>query len=96
MYIVYDINTEKKSNVPNRIFKICKKFLVHIQNSVFERELRESQFLNLKYELRKYLRDDRDSCIIFSSRNEKWLNKDFDGAQGRHVTFLLICRSCLA
>lgn len=79
MYIilVYDINTEHKSNVANRVFKICKKYLVHIQNSVFEGELNESQFLNLKTEIKKYLRNDLDSCIVFYSRNEKWLNKEF-------------------
>ena len=47
MYVilVYDINLENKEGqrVLRNVFKTCKKYLVHIQNSVFEGELLESQ-----------------------------------------------------
>ena len=40
MYVilVYDINLEEKEGqkVLRNVFKTCKKYLVHIQNSVFE------------------------------------------------------------
>ena len=40
MYVilVYDINLENKEGqkVLRKVFKICKKYLVHIQNSEFE------------------------------------------------------------
>lgn len=83
MYIilVYDINLE--SNEGHRVlrnsFKTCKKYLHHIQNSTFEGELLESQLLKLKKELNKYIRKDLDSVIIFSSRNKRWMNKEFVG-----------------
>ena len=55
MYVilVYDINLDDKegNRVLRNVFKICKKYLVHIQNSVFEGELLESQALKLKSEL---------------------------------------------
>ena len=42
MYVilVYDINLEEKEGqkVLRNVYKICKKYLVHIQNSVFEGE----------------------------------------------------------
>ena len=45
MYVilVYDIDLEEKEGqkVLRNVFKICKKYLVHIQNSVFEGELLE-------------------------------------------------------
>ena len=46
MYVilVYDIKTDNGGQkVLNRTFKICKKYLCHIQNSVFEGELSEDQ-----------------------------------------------------
>lgn len=84
MYVilVYDIKTDYDGQrVLNRTFKICKKYLSHIQNSVFEGELSESQIIKLKYELDAIIRKDIDSIILFKSRNEKWLTKDMWGKQ---------------
>lgn len=83
MYVilVYDINLEEKEGqrVLRNVFKTCKKYLVHIQNSVFEGELLESQMLKLKTELNRYIRDDKDSVIVFRSRSQRWLDKEFLG-----------------
>lgn len=83
MYVilVYDINLEEKDGqrVLRRIFKTCKKYLVHIQNSTFEGELSEPQMLKLKSEINTYIRKDRDSLILFKSRSKRWLDKEFVG-----------------
>lgn len=83
MYVilVYDINLEEKEGqkVLRKVFKTCKKYLVHIQNSVFEGELLESQAMKLKAELDQYIREEKDSVILFKSRNQKWLDKEFLG-----------------
>lgn len=83
MYVilVYDVNLEEKAGqkVLRNVFKTCKKYLVHIQNSVFEGELLESQALKLKIELDQYIRKEKDSIIMFKSRNQKWLDKEFLG-----------------
>lgn len=83
MYVilVYDINLEDKEGqkVLRNVYKICKKYLVHIQNSVFEGELLESQLMKLKSELKAYIRDDKDSVIVFKSRNQRWMEKMFFG-----------------
>lgn len=83
MYVilVYDINLEEKEGqkVLRKVFKTCKKYLVHIQNSVFEGELLESQAIKLKSELDIYIRENKDSVILFKSRNQKWLDKEFLG-----------------
>ena len=79
--LVYDINLEEKEGqkVLRKVFKTCKKYLVHIQNSVFEGELLESQAMKLKAELDQYIREEKDSVILFKSRNQKWLDKEFLG-----------------
>ena len=83
MYVilVYDINLEEKDGqrVLRNVFKTCKKYLVHIQNSVFEGELLESQAIKLNAELDRFIRQDKDSVILFKSRNQKWLDKEFLG-----------------
>ena len=54
MYVilVYDINSDGNGQkVLNRVFKICKRYLTHIQNSVFEGELSEAHFFKVRYEI---------------------------------------------
>ena len=79
MYIilVYDINLEENEGkrVLRNAFKTCKKYLVHIQNSVFEGEISETAMLKLEKDIRK----DVDSVIVFKSRSQKWLDKKFLG-----------------
>jgi CRISPR-associated protein Cas2 len=80
MYVilVYDIQlNEEGPKVLRKVFKACKKYLTHIQNSVFEGELTEGQIFALRTELHKFLRNNIDSCIIFKSNNQKWLDKEF-------------------
>lgn len=84
MYVVlvYDIN--KKNNGSKRwshIFKICKKYLSHIQNSVFEGELSKVQLTMLQNELKAYIDKSQDSVIVFKSRQERWLDKEIWGKE---------------
>lgn len=81
MILVYDINLEQKEGqkVLRKVFKTCKKYLTHIQNSVFEGELLDSQLLALNKELEEYVRDNMDSVILFKSRSQRWLDKEFIG-----------------
>jgi CRISPR-associated protein Cas2 len=82
MYIilVYDILADDTgARVSRNTFKTCKKYLTHIQKSVFEGNLTELNYMKLEAELSKYIRKDKDSIVIFKSRNERWLEKDFLG-----------------
>jgi CRISPR-associated protein Cas2 len=78
--LIYDIVTDEKGpKVLRNTFKICSRYLTHIQKSVFEGNLTQLQLMKLKSELDQYIRKDKDSVIIFKSRNEKWLDKEFWG-----------------
>jgi CRISPR-associated protein Cas2 len=82
MYVVlvYDISGEENGQrILGKVFKTCKRYLTHIQNSVFQGEISEGQIAKLNAELNKLIRKDLDSMIIFKSRNEKWLDKEFWG-----------------
>lgn len=82
MYVilVYDIKSDEGgAKVTRHVFKTCKKYLSHIQNSVFEGEITEAQLLKLQKEVNLWIREDRDSLIIFKSRNERWIPKEMWG-----------------
>ena len=92
MYIVlvYDVSqAENGARRWSRIFKICKKYLTHIQNSVFEGELSKGQLAQLQKDLKEYIDKELDSVIIFKSRQEKWLDKEFWGRKDDLTSFIL-------
>lgn len=79
MYVIliYDISGEDNGERRlNKVFKTCKKYLTHIQKSVFEGELTEGQILKLKLELDLIVDKNVDSIILFKSRNSKWMEKE--------------------
>ena len=82
MYVIliYDIITDEDSpRVSRNIFKTCKRYLTNIQKSVFEGNLSEGELVSLEYELKNYIRPDKDSVIIFKSMSENWVDKKFLG-----------------
>lgn len=84
MYIllVYDIiSDEKGAYISRNVFKICKRYLCNIQKSVFEGNISKAQLYSLKNELKKYIRKNKDSVIIFISRSENWIEKEFLGKE---------------
>ena len=92
MYVVlvYDISQEENgARRWSRIFKICKKYLSHIQDSVFEGELSNAQLERFKQELKGHINQELDSVILFKSRQEKWLDKEFWGKEDDCISFFL-------
>ena len=73
MYIilVYDIGEKRVG----KMLKLCRKYLNWIQNSVFEGEISEVKLLELKSRAAGIMEKEEDSLIIFSSRQERWLEK---------------------
>lgn len=64
MYIVLVYDVSKDENGQKRwshIFKICKKYLTHIQNSVFEGEISTVQLEKLRGELKPHVNTNLDS-----------------------------------
>ncbi len=85
MYVigVYDINTETKEGRRRlrQTFKMMKKYLIRIQNSVFEGELTKAKFEELKLKINDIIDDSIDSVIFFKSRNVKWMDKEICGLE---------------
>jgi len=83
MYIiaVYDVGEKRVA----KMLKLCRQYLNWIQNSVFEGELTEVQLKELKYRAKDIMKEDEDSFIIFSSREQKWMNKQVIGKEKNNL-----------
>ena len=78
---MYDINTETKAGRRRlrQIFKLMKKYLIRIQNSVFEGEITKAKFEEMKLKVNDLIDSTIDSVIFFKSRDIKWMDKDICG-----------------
>jgi CRISPR-associated protein Cas2 len=79
MYIilVYDCGEKRVA----KMLKLCRKYLNWIQNSVFEGEITEVKLKELTLRAKNIMDTEEDSLIIFSNRNEKWLDKEIIGKE---------------
>ena len=92
MYIVlvYDVSQEDHGTKRwSKIFKTCQRYLTHIQISVFEGEISRAQLASLQQELKQYIDPELDSVILFKSRQEKWMDKEFWGRKDDLTSFIL-------
>lgn len=83
--IVYDISVERVSKVCN--FLRC--FLNWVQNSVFEGELTESQFMRIESGLREIMDESVDSVRIYILRNKDVLKIKTIGVEKAQVDTII-------
>lgn len=79
MYVilVYDIKEKRVA----KILKLCRRYLMWIQNSVFEGEITEVKLKELELKARKIMDESEDSLIIFKNTNARWLDKQIIGKE---------------
>lgn len=73
--VVYDINVKRIA----RVMRICKKYLEHVQKSVFEGSITEAKLNKLKKELFRAIVKDEDSIIIYKFETLKYSSKEVIG-----------------
>ena len=84
MYIVLVYDVSEEDHGTKR-----KRYLTHIQYSVFEGEISRAQLASLQQELKQYIDPELDSVILFKSRQEKWMDKEFWGRKDDLTSFIL-------
>lgn len=87
MYVIlmYDVGEKRVG----KMLKLCRRYLHWIQNSVFEGEITEVKLRELLHDARGLMVLKEDSLIVFSSREERWLEKEIIGREKNNLdTFL--------
>jgi CRISPR-associated protein Cas2 len=76
--VVYDIAIDFPSDQTrlNKIRKICKKYLHHLQKSVFEGDLTVSQLERLKNELKAVADKERDFVVVYTVEGKNYLERE--------------------
>ncbi|WP_338206070.1 CRISPR-associated endonuclease Cas2 [Parageobacillus thermoglucosidasius] len=72
MYIVYDFEKKRVA----KALKIARKYLYWVQNSVFEGEISEANYVKLKMELENIMDPDVDSVVFYTFRTQKYSKRE--------------------
>lgn len=67
VFLFYDVGEKRV----NKVFKICKKYLNHHQNSVFRGEISPSKIIALKREIKKIIKKEEDFVTIIKMYNKE-------------------------
>ena len=59
-FVFYDIGEKRVQ----KVFKICKKYFIHHQKSVFRGNITPSNLISLRNELKKVIKTDEDFITI--------------------------------
>ena len=79
--LVYDVNVDRVQ----KMLKIVREYLNHVQNSVFEGELTDAQLAELKDKMRALMDEGEDSIIIYRVGSKRWSNREVLGVE-KHST----------
>ena len=86
MYIILTYDVKEKR--VRKMMKICRKYLIHTQESVFEGDITETQIRKLKEEIYKIANCSEDSICMYSVSSLSLVNKEQLGIIREH-SFIL-------
>lgn len=79
-YWLYDVDQKRVG----RVLKICRKYLTHVQKSVFEGPITEAKLTSLKTELKKTIECDYDGICIYTTTDPHAFLKEQIGVMEDH------------
>lgn len=76
---ILDMNSqilEMELSFSAKVMKICRKYLNHLQNSVFEGNITEAKLNRLKNEIKSAIDVRTDSVCVFRLDSTKYISKE--------------------
>lgn len=80
-FVFYDVKEERV----NKVFKVCKKYLSHFQNSVFRGEMTPSKIINFKADLKKVIDPNQDFICIIKLMNQNVFGEEIIGCKRKET-----------
>ena len=70
--MVYDVGEKRVQ----KVLKTSRKYLYWVENSVFEGEITEANYVKLKSELKRVIDEEYDSILFYTFRTTKYSSRD--------------------
>jgi len=75
--IIYDVGVSRIG----RVRKYLKQYLDWVQNSALEGEITKAEYIKIRSTLRKMIKTDEDSIMIYSVSSQKFMDKEVLGIE---------------
>ena len=85
-FVFYDVGEKRV----NKVFKICKKYLVHHQLSVFRGNITPSNLLRMKNEIESIIVPEEDFVTIIKLINKSYFDEETLGINKKDGTSLFV------
>lgn len=82
--LTYDISAKRVS----KVMKICRKYLTHVQKSVFEGMITDGKLQRLKHELDTIITYSEDKICIYKIDNLKFTSKEEIGVVSKNSNII--------
>lgn len=86
VFVFYDVNEKRV----HKVFKVCKKYLSHYQNSVFRGEMSPSKLIRFKKDLKSIINEEEDFLCIIKLMNDNVFGEEIMGKKDRETGETLI------
>ena len=88
--LTYDVGVKRNAKVKNN----CRKYLIHVQKSVFEGSIDAREYHRLRKELEKVIAVEHDQISIYVLDSIKNISKEIIGCQSvnGHILWLKVVR----
>ncbi len=73
--LTYDVGAKRNA----KVLKECRRYLTHVQKSVFEGHISEKQLDSLKSKLKNYINPETDQIAIYMQGKFKQMKKETIG-----------------
>ena len=78
-FVFYYVNEKRVQ----KVFKVCKRYLSHYQNSVFRGEMSPSKLIQLRTDLRAVIHEDEDFVCIIKLMNDNVFGEEVLGKKDK-------------
>lgn len=85
-FLFYDIGERRVA----KVFKICKKYFVHHQKSVFRGHITPSNLISLRLELKKVIKPDEDFVTIIKLLNDAYFDEETLGTNTNNAEKIIL------
>ncbi len=85
-FVMYDVGEKRV----NKVFKVCKKYLKHHQNSVFRGNITPSNLMALSNEIKKVINKKEDFITIIKMQNQYLFEEEMIGTDKKESESIFI------
>lgn len=85
-FVMYDVGEKRV----NKVFKVCKKYMKHHQNSVFRGNITPSNLIALSNEIKKIINEKEDFITIIKMQNRYLFEEETIGTDKKKSESIFI------